>query len=205
MSTRDASAMGRRLEELDTSPTHDARLAPEEIGSEGGESMAWIRIASVLGRELGEDKLGRWFGFTRIIHDDGRHMVLGTPNLFVQGWIERRYLPILESSVEEVVGPRDLSLKVDGEAYRRFRADESQFLVHCAEDPPLGPTRVDHLGTDDRAKGETPASKVEGRDPGDLGLQFDTLDPRSGGRTTPATRGCEVATTCRSLDVAEPR
>lgn len=88
----------------------------------------WPDLLADLRAELGEEKVERWFVHAQVLQDDGQVFSLGVPNLFIQEWIQQRYLPALERIVTERIGVRRVRLRVDGELYREFRRAESEFL-----------------------------------------------------------------------------
>ncbi|MEM7262332.1 MAG: chromosomal replication initiator protein DnaA [Planctomycetota bacterium] len=88
--------------------------------------VTWPAVSQALTVRIGESKFQRWFADLRVVEDDGDRWVLGVPNLFIQGWIESNYLDDIRESVRSVLGARQVRVKIDGELYRRFRAEEAQ-------------------------------------------------------------------------------
>lgn len=116
---------GRTVHEPDRT-TSDGR----SIDIQGRDRLdrAWERVAEALRGTLGVDRFDRWFSAIRLLDDSDGRVTFGVPNLFIEGWIRRRYRSELEAAVIRALGKRQLAFKVDGQLFQQFRRDEAQFL-----------------------------------------------------------------------------
>lgn len=117
---------------LSTGQSRPAAQVPVESaeGAQVGSALAalWAGVLSDLESTLSPEKVGRWFGSTSLLQDDGHVVTVGVPNLFIQEWIQQRYMEDVQTAVASRVGARRVKLRVDGELYREFRRAEARFL-----------------------------------------------------------------------------
>lgn len=147
--TQKATAEQAKVTSEDVSHESGPHAAAESISTLTTTSAlgkAWDQIEASLLEELGDSKYQRWFGSVKLVEDNGETLVLGVPNLFIQGWIERRYQDLISAVCRRVVGPRRVSLRIDGELYRTFRQAESRFLDQIEDQAqPTSPTESAQL------------------------------------------------------------
>lgn len=111
---------------------------PAMRGDLEAQSQVWSEVLDELAQSAKAERIARWFSATELLEQSDDRWVVGVPNRFIREWIEQRYLPTLEQIVRNRYGVEELRLKVDGELYRQFRKDESDFLAHETPVVPAG-------------------------------------------------------------------
>ncbi len=69
-------------------------------------SSDWNKIQGILGGQVSQDTMERWFSHIGIAQLDDSIIVLEAPNQIYQFWIETNYLPQLMDAIEIVIGSR---------------------------------------------------------------------------------------------------
>ncbi|MEM7166987.1 MAG: chromosomal replication initiator protein DnaA [Planctomycetota bacterium] len=100
----------------------------DSLGATTSLDAIWAAVLGDLETSLSAEKVARWFGSTSLLADDGAVVTVGVPNLFIQEWVQQRYLGAVQASVAARLGARRVKLRVDGQLYREFRRDEARFL-----------------------------------------------------------------------------
>ncbi len=157
----------------------------------------WAVLRDDLRLKLGEELFERWIAPLKVISDAGDEICLGVPNLFVQDWIRKRYLPVIEAvlcenlrdgslgcleggrtsaggSADAVSRPRRVVLVIDPVLYRERRRESEQVLGERAPREEgveeRVPTRVGSDGQGDLLGIEPGSPKALARD-GDQTLE----------------------------------
>lgn len=96
----------------------------------------WKQVTEGFSRLHGKALKELWLKYTRPLSFTKGLFVLGVPNVFVQEWIEKKYLKDLEGLFLEVTGcPVKIMIKVDGYLYRLMKEMQGDLDREGREEP----------------------------------------------------------------------
>ena len=80
-------------------------------------ALIWKSIAEVVAAQAGKETFQRWFHAIELAHADEMQLTLRVPNNIYQLWIESNYMPLLQTSIANVLGaPREVKFVFASEA-----------------------------------------------------------------------------------------
>ncbi len=107
----------------------------------------WGRVLSEVQQLVGPQRFGLWFKNLELIKVDGHLVEIGTPNLFIQEWLENRFLDVIVESFRKVTGQAPtVSFRVAGNLFRQMRAEQLETKAELL--PATEPAAVAQLSSD---------------------------------------------------------
>ena len=83
---------------------------------------AWDKVCERLKDGIGETRFHMWLRKTTLLAVEETTLLVGVPNLFIQEWVEKHYLSLIEDAVRaELDAQVSVQLKVDPNLYKAFR------------------------------------------------------------------------------------
>jgi len=93
----------------------------------GVDVALWGKVLSEIQKAISHQRFSLWFKNVELLSHADSRVVIGTPNLFIQEWLQGHYHNLIADSFQTVTGQRpDVDFRVDPQLFHRMRAQQSQ-------------------------------------------------------------------------------
>lgn len=93
----------------------------------GVDVAVWGKVLSEIQKSISQQRFSLWFKNVELLSQVDGHVVIGTPNLFIQEWLQDHYSKIIADSFHEITDTRpDVEFRVDPQLFHRMRSAQSK-------------------------------------------------------------------------------